>query len=203
MPQQYKSKGIVQSCQEDQLDLSSKQGFLVQPAATLSSFCSCTPTPSVSCSSSVAYFLLVSTPLSSRPSSLALSMTMNINATWKPCTSERLLLVWRCKPPGEGLLPPYGYKATNVGAMGGADRRSLGFERCSFRRKGPSSREGFCIVWPANSILWLPLVNRFYVLDIEESNTSACKPIVTLLPCCNTSNPETKMEKETSEVTLY
>jgi len=37
-------------------------------------------------------------------------------------------------------------------------------------------------VWPANSILWLPLVNRFYVLDIEESNTSACKPIVTLSP---------------------
>jgi len=37
-------------------------------------------------------------------------------------------------------------------------------------------------VWPANSTLWLPLVNRFYVLDIEESNTSACKPIVTLSP---------------------
>ena len=36
---------------------------------------------------------------------------------------------------------------------------------------------GFCLVWPAKSTPWLPLVNRFAVLNIEEVNTDICEPI--------------------------
>jgi len=45
----------------------------------------------------------------------------------------------------------------------------------------PSGRGEFCIVQPANSMLWLSPVNRFCVLDVEKSNTSTCKPIAILL----------------------
>ena len=30
---------------------------------------------------------------------------------------------------------------------------------------------------PAKSVPWLPLVNRFTVLDIKEVNTDICEPI--------------------------
>jgi len=52
-----------------------------------------------------------------------------------------------------------------------------------------SGRGGFCIVQPANSMLWLSPVNMFCVLHVEKSNTSTCKPIATLLP----SSPATTL----------
>ena len=95
-----------------------------------------------------------------------------------PCISKRLLQVQRHKPSGKGLLLPDGHKTINGRTTGGADRRSLGFERCSFQRREPSGRGGFCIIWPVNNAPQFPLINRFCILNIEESNTSICKPIV-------------------------
>jgi len=43
--------------------------------------------------------------------------------------------VQRHKLPGEELPLLNGHEAANIGVMKGADRRSLGFERCSFGRK--------------------------------------------------------------------
>jgi len=95
-----------------------------------------------------------------------------------PHASKRLLQVQRCKLPGKRLSLPDGHKAVNGRAIEGADRRSLGLERYGFGRREPSSRREFCIMWLANSMLQLPLVNRFCILDIEKSNTSVCEPIV-------------------------
>ena len=126
-----------------------------------------------------------------------------------PHASERLLQIQRYKPPGKRLSLPDGYEAVNGRATEGADRRSLGLERHSFGRREPFSRRGFCIMWLANSIPQLFLVNRFCILNIEKSNTSTCEPIVIffslLLPffsCHNTSNLETKMGKETPKAIL-
>jgi len=35
------------------------------------------------------------------------------------------------------------------------------------------------MIWPVNNAPQFPLINRFCILNIEESNTSICKPIVT------------------------
>ena len=43
-------------------------------------------------------------------------------------------------------------------------------------------------MWLAKSVLWLPLVNRFAVLNIKGVNTDICEPIVTSL----LSTPERK-----------
>ena len=95
-------------------------------------------------------------------------------------TSARLLSVRRGQPSCKGLLPPFRCPEVNHGAKGGIDWRFNGPEGYSRGRGGLfSPGEGFCLVWPAKSVLWLLLVNRFVVLDIEEVNTDIHEPIDT------------------------
>ena len=124
-------------------------------------------------------------PASSNPSASPSSPSNSIYSYRYQCyletpshASKRLLQVQRCKLSGKRLSLLDEHEAINGRATEGADRRSLGLKRHSFGRRGPSGRREFCIMWLANSMLQLPLVNRFCILDIEKSNTSAYEPIV-------------------------
>jgi len=77
----------------------------------------------------------------------------------------------RHKPSSLRLFPLHGCPLIHLGAIGGADRGSVGIERCSpGRRNLPSGRRGFCIGRLAISAPQLP-VNKFTVLTIEDPNT--------------------------------
>ena len=92
----------------------------------------------------------------------------------------RVLLVWRGQLSCEGLPLPLGCPKVNHRTERGIDWRINGPKGCS---RGEESllhpRKGFCLVWPAKSVSWLLLVNRFTVLNIEEVNTDTHEPIDT------------------------
>jgi len=88
--------------------------------------------------------------------------------------------MWRCKPSSLRLFPPHGCPSIHLGATGGADRGSVGIERCSSSRRNLSSgRRGFCVAQPVISAPWSP-VNKFTVLTIEDPNTIDSELIDTL-----------------------
>ena len=77
----------------------------------------------------------------------------------------------RRKPSSPRLSPPHGRSSIHLGVTGGADRGSVGIERCSpSRRNLPSGRRGFCVARLAISAPQLP-VNKFTVLTVEDPNT--------------------------------
>jgi len=77
----------------------------------------------------------------------------------------------RRKPSSPRLSPPHGRSSIHLGVTGGADRGSVGIERCSpSRRNLPSGRRGFCVGRLAISAPRSP-VNKFTVLTIEDPNT--------------------------------
>ena len=62
----------------------------------------------------------------------------------------------------------------------------------------PYSERGFCLAQPAKSVPWSLLVNRFTVLNIEETNTDTSEPIdasVTSAPDRKALSQKPKWEK--------
>ena len=77
----------------------------------------------------------------------------------------------RRKPSSPRLSPPHGHSSIHLGVTGGADRGSVGIQRCSPSRRNLSSgRRGFCVGRLAISAPRSP-VNKFTVLTIEDPNT--------------------------------
>jgi len=78
----------------------------------------------------------------------------------------------------EELPSPLGHLKVNCRTEEGIDQRLNGSERRSGRRKSMlRSRGEFCLAWPVKSVPWSLLVNRFFVLNVEEINTDIIKPI--------------------------
>ena len=95
-------------------------------------------------------------------------------------TSTRMLSVQRGQLSHEGLPLLLRHLKVNCRTKGKTDWRLDGPEGYS-RGKGNllCPREEFCLVQLVKSVPWLPLVNRFTVLNIEEVNTDICEPINT------------------------
>jgi len=96
----------------------------------------------------------------------------------------RVLSVQRGQLSCEGLPPLLGRLKIDCRTEEGTNQRLDGSEGCSRERESLLyPRGGFYLVRLVKSILWLPLVNRFAVLNIEEVNTDIHKPID--IPLCS------------------
>ena len=104
--------------------------------------------------------------------------------------STRVLSVRRGQSSCEELPPPPECLKVNHRTEGGIDWRLNDPEECSGGGGSlPYSRRGFCLAQPAKSAPQLLSVNRFTVLNIEETNTDTSE----LIDVPITSTPDRKV----------